>query len=471
VKKKLIIFLTLVLILGISITVFAGPFADVPANNWAYSAVNQLAKDGIVEGYGNGAFYGDKIMSRYEMAIIVARAMEHESKAQAQDKVLIDKLAVEFAQELKDLGVRVANLEKNASTFKWSGMEQIRIKENDTIGSPDGYYNPPASLVGKIPQLPKQSEPNEKVWQNNVSLFLDSPDNDDVSFHAKIYVRTQDSDVANSELTKDGNLGFYQAYMSVKKIFPSGQLDVGRLGIQIANGWMFGGSYFDGAKLSFGVGRPLSGFIATGDYTFMPGPDMLGATTTVTTPSKANLAQLAYVIKNTTLYLGYMASANNVGSAATIDGFANPTVNTLYEDYDFGFASQISPDFQWTGEYAVNKSHTVANLATGDKVCWYTGIKYGVADKRVTGSQDVYVRYYKRGANAADNMGQTNLFGPRFNTPLNLEGVDLGYDLTLRQNLILNIDHVTYNGFSTATQPGNDIKYKPFLQVALNYGF
>lgn len=110
-KKTNTTLLALVLALGITGTAFAGPFADVPANNWAYSAVNQLAKSGIVDGYGDSTFRGDKTITRYEMAIIIAKAMEHADKANAADKVLIDKLTTEYDTELSALGVRVAKLE------------------------------------------------------------------------------------------------------------------------------------------------------------------------------------------------------------------------------------------------------------------------------------------------------------------------------------------------------------------------
>ena len=53
----------------------ANPFADVPAGHWAYESINKLAAAGVVEGYGDGSFRGDRLMTRYEMAQIVAKAM------------------------------------------------------------------------------------------------------------------------------------------------------------------------------------------------------------------------------------------------------------------------------------------------------------------------------------------------------------------------------------------------------------
>jgi hypothetical protein len=53
----------------------ANPFADVPANSWAYDAVAKLAADGYIQGYPDGQFKGQRPMTRYEMAVLVNRAV------------------------------------------------------------------------------------------------------------------------------------------------------------------------------------------------------------------------------------------------------------------------------------------------------------------------------------------------------------------------------------------------------------
>ena len=45
----------------------ANPFSDVPAGHWAYDSINKLAAAGVIEGYGDSTFGGDKLMTRYEM--------------------------------------------------------------------------------------------------------------------------------------------------------------------------------------------------------------------------------------------------------------------------------------------------------------------------------------------------------------------------------------------------------------------
>lgn len=121
-KKHLIAAAVSALVVGSASSCFAAanPFSDVPADHWAYDAVSQLAKDGVIEGYGDGTFNGSKNITRYEMAQMVAKAMAKQNVGSG-DKALIDKLAAEFGDELNNLGVRVANLEKNSDNVKWSG--------------------------------------------------------------------------------------------------------------------------------------------------------------------------------------------------------------------------------------------------------------------------------------------------------------------------------------------------------------
>ena len=113
--KKSLVF-AMAMALGVSATAFAAnPFSDLPAGHWAYGAVAKLAAAGVVDGYPDGTFKGDKTMTRYEMAQIVAKALA--KGAIGAD----DKLVSEFADELDNLGVRVAKLEKNADAVKITG--------------------------------------------------------------------------------------------------------------------------------------------------------------------------------------------------------------------------------------------------------------------------------------------------------------------------------------------------------------
>ena len=127
-KSMKITVLTATLALGVSASAAASnPFTEVPAGHWAYDSVSKLVASGVVEGYGDGVFCGDKLLTRYEMAQIVAKAMAKGAN--------VDKLAGEFAAELDSLGVRVANLEKKSDRVRFWGQLRGHYDSHHRSGS------------------------------------------------------------------------------------------------------------------------------------------------------------------------------------------------------------------------------------------------------------------------------------------------------------------------------------------------
>ena len=122
-KKSLV--LAMAMALGVTASAYAAnPFSDVPAGHWAYDSISKLAAAGVIEGYGDATFGGDKLMTRYEMAQITAKAMAKGAN--------VDKLAAEFADELDNLGVRVAKLEKKADNVKVAGEVRYHYMSTDS---------------------------------------------------------------------------------------------------------------------------------------------------------------------------------------------------------------------------------------------------------------------------------------------------------------------------------------------------
>jgi hypothetical protein len=83
-KKTFVILLALLLILGLASSALAAndvSFSDVPTNHWAYGAVAKLANAGLIDGYSDGTFRGDKPITRYEFAILITRTMGQYEKA------------------------------------------------------------------------------------------------------------------------------------------------------------------------------------------------------------------------------------------------------------------------------------------------------------------------------------------------------------------------------------------------------
>ncbi len=123
-KKSLV--LAMAMAMGVTASAYAAnPFSDVPAGHWAYDSISKLATAGVVDGYGT-TFGGEKLMTRYEMAQIVAKAMAKGAN--------VDKLAAEFADELDSLGVRVAKLEKKVDNVKVTGQIRYSYRHDEGKG-------------------------------------------------------------------------------------------------------------------------------------------------------------------------------------------------------------------------------------------------------------------------------------------------------------------------------------------------
>ena len=225
-KKSLV--LAMAMALGVTASAYAAnPFSDVPAGHWAYDSINKLAAAGVIDGYGDGTFGGDKLMTRYEMAQIVAKAMAKGAN--------VDKLAAEFADELENLGVRVANLEKKADNVKVTG--ELRYRYIDQKGAvnfdADGKNH---SYVNDL---------RSRIWINGQI-------NDDWSYTGMLQNTQNLGDNAGNEKTD-----FQRAYVDGKL----GGLAVraGRYNLVLADG-NFYDTRADGVEVAYGKDVKLTGY-------------------------------------------------------------------------------------------------------------------------------------------------------------------------------------------------------------------
>ena len=152
----------------------ANPFSDVTADDWAYQAVSDLSAQGVVEGYPDGTFKGERNMTRYELAQIVARLMAKEDQLNAEQQATLDKLAGEYADELANLGVRVANLEKKVGNISWSGDARMQYQRRS---DKKDYFN------GRM-RINVEGQVNDQVTVNgrfvtDADLKGNDPDIDD----------------------------------------------------------------------------------------------------------------------------------------------------------------------------------------------------------------------------------------------------------------------------------------------------
>lgn len=103
-------------------------FPDVPANHWAYEYIAKLAGNGYIEGYPDGNFGGDRLMTRYEFAAMLYRAIE-------KGAALEEKIIKEFEPELGRIRVdRISGEDGDRNKIE-------RVRVNDTKGERDHYGN------------------------------------------------------------------------------------------------------------------------------------------------------------------------------------------------------------------------------------------------------------------------------------------------------------------------------------------
>ncbi len=108
--KKLTLVLAVILIASTALPALAkSPFSDVPADHWAYDSIVELAAAGLIEGYPDGTFGGARMMTRYEGAMVFARALARLEGKIAETDILaeLDQIKAELMEEIKaELAVR-----------------------------------------------------------------------------------------------------------------------------------------------------------------------------------------------------------------------------------------------------------------------------------------------------------------------------------------------------------------------------
>ena len=219
----------------------ANPFSDVTPSDWAYQAVVDLSEQGVVEGYPDGTFKGERNITRYEMAQIIARMLAKEDQLNAEQRATLDKLAGEYADELANLGVRVSNLEKKVGNLYWSGDARMRYQDKATG---DDSWN------GRM-RINVKGQVNDSTYvQGRLNATMDFKESED------------DSDVQFDQLFANHDFG------------KAATVRLGRIPVAFGDqgGWLYGDSYgVDGAEAAFHLGEKVDvtagyGRFNTSDY-------------------------------------------------------------------------------------------------------------------------------------------------------------------------------------------------------------
>ena len=422
-KKSLV--LAMAMALGVTASAYAAnPFSDVPAGHWAYDSISKLAAAGVIDGYGDGNFGGDKLMTRYEMAQIVAKAMAKGAN--------VDKLAAEFADELDSLGVRVANLEKKADNVKITG--ELRFRYVDQDGA-----------------MFKASEDRESLVVGNASnhvadlrsrIWINGMINDDWTYTGMLQ-NTQDlSDNAGNEDTK-----FQRAYVDGK--LGGMAVRAGRYNLVIADGNIYD-TRADGLELSYGNKLKLKGFAgkATDDITVVPYMETNGDYTfaaDITNGGKywglAVEGELAKGLKATAGYTQFKDMGTGFVEAANPgETFGKTDIdNGIWHaglGYDMGHFNLSAMYLK--GDLSADKLGGNAQPAIDkylDDDGFVIGLAYKGAKAEDAGSWGAWAKYYDQGAQTyVAHTTDANTFGMT-----GFKGFGVGANYTLAKNIVANV--------------------------------
>ena len=346
-KKSLV--LAMAMALGVTASAYAAnPFSDVPAGHWAYDAVNKLAAEGVVDGYPDGTYGGDKLMTRYEMAQIVAKAMAKGAN--------VDKLAAEFADELDSLGVRVANLEKKADNVKITG--QIRASYRDVDGDSKSHE-------GRL----------------RTRLFVNGAINEDWTYTGRF--ENSQYYTGDKGASGDDDVKLNLAYVTGK--VGGAKVQAGRQDFKLHTGNVIDATV-DGAIVSYGDKVKLTGYVgkAADSGTW----DNLGDATVVDSTDKVVGAALQ---EDDRVYIADLSAKLGVVDAY-VTYYKADTLNEN-EIWNVGVALPVVKDLKFTAEY-MHGDAEVGDIVDVDNNGYAFGLAYKGAKASQPGSWGVYANYF-----------------------------------------------------------------------------
>ena len=392
----------------------ANPFSDVTPSDWAYQAVVDLSEQGVVEGYPDGTFKGERNITRYEMAQIIARMLAKEDQLNAEQRATLDKLAGEYADELANLGVRVSNLEKKVGNLYWSGDARMRYQNNAT---------------------------GDDSWNGRMRINVKGQVNDST------YVQGRLTSNMDFKKTGDTSVVFDQLYVN-HDLGKAATVRLGRIPVAFGDqgGWLYGDSYgVDGAEAAFHLGEKVDvtagyGRFNTSDYDSVEDQDAFYAR------GKADLN----VAKLGVDYIKFTGDKKaNTAAGNELLG-ANLTIPVQ--------------DFRVFGEYWKNTTYE-----NGNDTAWNAGIGYGKLNLKKPGSFAIDVAY-----NDVDEgvyFGGTGLQTDALKYLTKHDATNVTFwnamaDVTLQKNVFLHGEYA----FDVSADNA-DMNDKDAWTVSLNYKF
>ena len=422
----------------------ANPFSDVTPDDWAFQAVSDLSAQGVVEGYPDGSFKGERNMTRYELAQIIARLMAKEDQLNAEQQATLDKLAGEYADELANLGVRVANLEKKVGNISWSGDARMQYQHHKDLGWKDG----------KI-----QSTNDADDWNGRMRINVNGQVNDQVTVEGRFLSEMNFKDSESADTSMDKLHVVYQPTDAFS-------IDLGRTSAGLSQTGIFmddDGQYdgivaaYDNGKfnLSAGYGRVGGGVDGTpigyhdSENWFVKAGTKVG--------DKVDLSAF---------YTQYASKSASKDLADVLTGFGLKSKADDVAVWGVGAGVDLGGGFVLDGDYIKH-----ADNLTDKAAMWTAGLTYGEVDTDKVGSWSLGVHYvdadrlaYFGGVSAwdmTDHLDYSLLSGMKF------------WQAKAGVALQKNVELDAYYYFGGKTKENKDIFGDPddTFGIELNYAF
>ncbi len=392
---------------GTLYTAAANPFVDVPAESWAYQSVIELADSGIIQGIDGTHFEGNRTITRYEAAEIVAKAMAHMDTASVEQRALIHALADEFSSELQSLGIRISALESKVGQVRLTGDTRLRY------------------------QYQQGAVDNDDSWDYRIRLRATAPINENTTV-------TYGISSAPHNFGSNGSASSGEEY----DIYT----DVANIDYRFAKDW------------SFNIGRT--------DMYLLGGPRSYG----YQHGDAFDRAELQYANDRIAVTAGYGkfkegdlagSDAMKIGGAKTgygeIEGFFGSTSAGIYYNTFFGQSRQSADDL-WGAYVSANigskwnilvNTEQISDDSHNDPQVWIGQATYGKVSIAAPHSWAVWVEYIDA-EDGAFLGGSTNSW--RFGKMDNIQSWGAGVDYTLAQNILFGLR----SSFATKTKSGGE---------------
>ena len=462
-KSKVLAALVATMAVGATCAFAANPFVDVPSDSWAYKSVVELADAGIIQGVDGQYFQGQRNITRYEAAEMVAKAMAHQDKATVEQRALINKLADEYADELNNLGVRVSALESRVGNVKLSGDARVRFRSQN-----DGYKY----------DVEDKGKQDDKSFDSRVRLRATAKVNDNTTVK---YGLRQDVEFSNDSAASNGDKLYTDRAEIVTKFGKNFTASVGRTDKYIIGGpRSYGYNYgdiFDRAELQY----KNDNFALTTGYGKFKAGDVAGTPDSFKNVKKGDLLNDGTVATKDTVELEKGFAGVKTGYAELEGFFGNGSAAGVYYN-SFNGSNEFSEELKdlW-GVYAslnlTDKVNLLANYETvkaNDKVlgvngnddsasAWVGVLTYGKAKASAPHSWDAWVEYLSADKDAY--FGSTNSW--RFGQMDNINSWGVGFDYTLAKNVTLNLAQ----SFGTSTKDGDAKDPEEQTLATINFAF